>query len=287
MHRPVSAAPHVLVFRRHSDIGDVPPEYYATPRRAPQLVAGVHWHRHRDELARMFPAEIVLSNGLRIPRTTYMRFVWIETIHSVNRGSVTSQWESEWWAEFAYHTAILANAEGFNWAAFSWSTDGPQSLRWQGSRMRRFLELAASNPDRIAIAVHDPGPADREPGRRPPTSRRTSFAPPTRFTSLTTRLRRLYETTDAYGLPRPTVLVTDFEGVVREVPSIGAARGEERLSGFDDAPWGARFCAQFPEVLRAAVWVLGPGTGAIAPDPQRTVEPVNEYVVREELVAAP
>ena len=281
MDRLQGRGPHVMVFRRSADVYDVPPEYYASPRRSPQLVAEVHWRRHRHELLRMFPAEIVLSNGFRLPRSTYMRFIWIETINDVNRGSVTGRRESEWWAEFAYHTAHLAMRDGWNWAAFSWSTGEPQSLDWQGTQMRRFLELAANHPERIAIALHEHGLGDSRlsnldhgaPPPRPPA--------PGAYPDLVGRLRRLYGATDSWGVPRPTVLITEFGWGPMPVPSVEVAFDCEAQPAADRIPSAAEFYAQYPEVLGATIWHLGPGNGGIAREAQPPIGPLSEYALQE------
>ncbi|HLB63209.1 MAG TPA: hypothetical protein VJJ46_00085, partial [Anaerolineales bacterium] len=283
-YRLQSGVPHVLVFRRSGGIYDVPPEYYASPRPSPQLVAEAHWQRHRDELLRMFPAEIVLSNGLRIPRETYMRFVWIETINEVNKGPVTGTEESEWWADFAYYTAILAMQDGFNWAAFSWSTGEPESIHWQGPQMRRFLELAANNPDRIAIALHEYSLCDSSLSNLDLGAGRPCPGAPGAYPDLVGRLRRLYDTTDGWGLPRPIVLITEFGWGPTEVPSPDAAFDRDGQPGVDNIPWAAGFYAQYPEVLGAAIWYLGPGYDGIAHQAQRLIGPLTEYALQEYFV---
>jgi hypothetical protein len=271
--RLLNGVPHVLVFRRTGGVYDVPPEYHAIPRRSPQLVAEAHWRRHRDELLRTFPAELVLSNGLRIARDTYMRFVWIETIIDMNKGRVTSTEEGEWWAEFAYITANLAMQDGFNWAAFSWSIGELESTHGQRPQMRRFLELAAQNPERIAIALHEYGLPDGSPNSLGIGAGLPRPDGPGTHLELVDRLRGLYGTTDAWGLPRPTVLITEFGWGLADDRSPEFALDRDSQQGVDDVPWPAEFYAQYPEVLGAAIWYLAPGCAGVAPRAQRLIGP--------------
>ncbi|MFQ5937732.1 MAG: discoidin domain-containing protein, partial [Acidiferrobacterales bacterium] len=133
--KAASGVPHVLVYRKSvdGDPGWTPdvPDYSLAPADA----AVRHWQRHRNK----FPPEL----------EQYRHLIWVETINEVDKN------RAEWLAEFAYHTAQLAIAEGFNWAAFGWSSGEPEPAHWQGPQMRQFLELAANNPDRVAVALHE------------------------------------------------------------------------------------------------------------------------------------
>ena len=236
-----SGVPHVLVYRRSAGSGwnwDVPdydkPAYDA---------AVEHWQRHRAE----FPPEL----------EPYKHLIWIESINEVDKN------RSEWLAEFSWHTAQIAMAEGFNYAAFGWSSGEPEPEHWQGPWMLQLLELASDEPTRVAIALHEysyvlSGLTEQYP-------------------YLVGRFQKLYEIADSYGLRRPTVLVTEFGWTYQDVPGVGQA--------FDvDLPWAASLYAAHPEVQGAAIWYLGPGFGGIANQAQKYIAPMTEYALRNYFV---
>jgi PKD repeat protein len=241
--KAASGVPHVLVYRKSvdSDPGWNPdvPEYALAPYDA----AVRHWQRHRDK----FPPEL----------EPYKHLIWVETINEVDKN------RSEWLAEFAFHTAQLAIADGFNWAAFGWSSGEPEPVHWQGPNMRQFLELAASNPDRIAVALHEYSYVLDNLDRMYPY--------------LVGRFQFLFDATDAFGLARPTVLVTEFGWVYDDVAPLNQAMQT-------DIPWAAALYANFPQVQGAAIWYLGPGFGGIANRAQQLIVPMTEYALQNYFV---
>src|SRR5690606_14654197 len=86
-----SGVPHTLLFPRTGVAYDVP--NYNLP---PQQAAAEHWALHKAA----WPPELDPS------------LVWIETLNEVDKN------RAEWLGEFALHTAQLALADGFRWAAF-------------------------------------------------------------------------------------------------------------------------------------------------------------------------
>lgn len=225
-----SDVPHVLVYRRSGNGYDTP-DYNLPPVEA----ARRHWQLHKEA----FPAELDPS------------LVWLETINEVDKT------RSEWLGQFALETARLAMADGFRWAAFGWSSGEPEAADWQAPSMLAFLRLAAANPDRLAIAVHEysytvDDIADQYPFK-------------------VGRFQQLYEITDRYGIPRPTVLITEWGWEYQRIPSIGEA--------LDDIHWAAAMYAPYPELRGAAIWYLGNGFGDIAAEVQRLIMPLTEYTL--------
>ncbi|UCG24348.1 MAG: hypothetical protein JSW55_19880 [Chloroflexota bacterium] len=223
-----SDTPHVLVFRRSGDEYDTP--NYDLP---PEEAARQHWQLHMEA----FPAELDPN------------LVWLETINEVDKG------RSEWLGRFALETARLAMADGFRWAAFGWSSGEPEVSDWQTPSMLAFLRLAAANPDRLAIALHEysfsvDDIADQYPFKLG-------------------RFLQLYQVTDQLGLPRPTVLITEWGWEYQNVPTAGQA--------LRDIDWAAAMYAPYPEVKGAAIWYLGIGFGDIAEQAQKLIAPVTEY----------
>jgi hypothetical protein len=223
-----SDTPHILVFRRSGNEYDTP--NYDLP---PEEAARQHWQLHMEA----FPSELDPS------------LVWLETLNEVDKG------RSEWLGSFALETARLAMADGFRWAAFGWSSGEPEATDWQAPSMSAFLRLAAANPDRLAIALHEysfsiDDIADQYPFKLG-------------------RFLLLYQVTDQLGLPRPTVLITEWGWEYQDIPSV-----EQALRDID---WAAAMYAAYPEVKGAAIWYLGIGFGDIADQAQKLIAPVAEY----------
>ena len=245
--KAASGVPHVLVYRKSGvtssdaeqnwDPGV--PEYHLPPLEAAQN----HWRRHRDA----FPPEL----------EEYKHLIWIETVNEIDKN------RSEWLAEFSYHTALMAMEEGFNWAAFGWSSGEPEREHWEGPQMQRFLALAGEHPDRVAVALHEysyvTDSVDRD------------------FPFLVGRFQMLFDVADSFGIPRPTVLVTEFGWTYQDVAPIGQAMEI-------DLPWADRLYSEHPQVKGAAIWYLGPGFGGIANQAQRLIAPLTEYSLQNYFV---
>ena len=203
----------------------------------PQEAARQHWQLHRDK----FPPELDPS------------LVWLETINEPDR------LRSEWLAEFALETARLALAEGFRWAAFGWAAGEPEPEHWQSPAMLEFLRLAGENPDRLAIALHE-GSA---------TAEDAAFDYPYR----TGRFLQLFAICDQYGIPRPTVLITEWGWEYDNIPPIDKAMA--------DIEWASRLYAPFPEVKGAAIWNLGTGCcfGTVSEQVRELINPLTRFAL--------
>jgi len=226
-----SGVPHTLVYRKASggDFYNVP-NYDLPPIEAAQI----HWRIHLEA----FPPE--LDPGL----------VWLETINEVDKN------RSEWLAQFALETAKLALRDGYKWAAFGWSSGEPEPTDWQSPAMLEFLRLAAANPDRIAIALHEYSYLVNDIGHEYPYK--------------IGRFLDLFRICDLYGIPRPTVLITEWGWTYENVPDPAQA--------VRDIDWAARLYAPYPQVKGAAIWFLGGGNfGGIAAKTQRLIRPLTEY----------
>ncbi len=223
-----SDVPHVLVYRRSGDEYDTP-DYDLPPAEAAQK----HWQLHREA----FPPELDPE------------LVWVETLNEVDKE------RSEWLGQFALETARLALADGFRWAAFGWSSGEPEITDWQTPSMIAFLRLAAENPDRLAVAIHEYSFISED----------ISDAYPFKVG----RFQYLFQVVDQLGIPRPTILITEWGWEYQVVPS-----GNEAIRDID---WAAKMYAPYPEIKGAAIWYLGNGFGGIATDAQRLIEPVTEF----------
>jgi hypothetical protein len=226
--RRESGVPHILVYR---STGSVP--HYELP---PEQAAQIHWESHRD----LFPPELDPSQ------------VWIETLNEPDRT------QAEWLGKFALETARLAMADGFRWAAFGWAAGEPEPEQWQTPAMQAFLKLAAENPDKLAVAVHEYSYLKEDIGHEYPYK--------------IGRFQELFNITDSMGIARPTVLITEWGWEHDNIPK-----------GVDDAmrdiKWAAKLYAAYPQVQGAATWNLGVGCcfGDISDQVQRIIDPLTEY----------
>lgn len=205
------------------------PNYDLNPREA----ARQHWQLHKE----VFPPELDPN------------LVWIETINEVDKE------RSEWLAIFALETARLAMADGYRWAAFGWSSGEPEISDWSSPAMLEFLRLASANPDRLAIALHEYSFIIDDIGDQYPFK--------------VGRFQQFFEVTDRYGIPRPTVLLTEWGWEYRDVPSVDVA--------MRDIEWAASMYAPYPEIKGAAIWHLGSGYGDIADQTQKLIAPLTNY----------
>ncbi|MCB8990350.1 MAG: hypothetical protein H6664_12780 [Ardenticatenaceae bacterium] len=197
--------------------------------------ARIHWQRHIE----VWPPELDPS------------LVWIETTNEIDKT------RSEWMAQFALTTAQLALADGYKYAAFSWASGEPEPTDWQTPAMLQFLRLAAQYPDRIAISLHEYSYLTDDIGHEYPHK--------------IGRFQELFRICDQYGIPRPTVLITEWGWTYENVPSPEAA--------LRDIAWAAHMYAQFPQVKGAAIWYLGGGFANIANQAQRLIYPVMVYAL--------
>lgn len=225
-----SDVPHTLVFRRSGDEYDTP-DYDLAPEEAARL----HWQLHMEA----FPPELDPS------------LIWIETINEVDKN------RSEWLARFALETAGLALADGYRWAAFGWASGEPEITDWQAPSMQAFLRLAAANPDRLAIALHEY------------SYTRDDIAHDYPFK--VGRFQRLFQVTDQMGIPRPTVLITEWGWEYQEIPGPGQA--------MRDIAWAAGMYAPYPEIKGAAIWYLGGGYADLADRVQPLIRPLTHYAL--------
>ena len=241
-----SDLPHVTIFRRSVPYdGALPghnpdlPDYNKSPAAAAQE----HWDYHKAG----FPLELD-------PTMT-----WVETVNEVDKN------RSEWLGQFALETAQLALADGYKWAAFGWATGEPEPYHWESPSMLEFLRLVGENPDRLAIAVHEYSLTTDEIGHWYPY--------------LLGRFQALFQVCDEHGIPRPTILITEWGWEAFHVPEPAAA--------LEDMAWASWLYAAYPEVKGAAIWYLGPGFQGIADEAQQLIAPLGEYSVSHYFAVTP
>lgn len=222
---------HTLVYANFPEPEYQVPEY----RLRPEEAALNHWELHKDDLPPELDPELV----------------WVQTINE------PASTESEWMAEFALETAKLMMADGYRWAAFAWAAGGPDIEVWQTPAMLDFLRLAADNPEKLAIALHEYSFTIDDV---------QNFYP-----DLIGRFQYLFQVADKNDIPRPTVLITEWGWTISEIPKGGRAE--------DDISWAADLYARFPEVKGAAIWTLSSGWGDIDNQVQSLVAPLTEFTL--------
>lgn len=237
-----SGVPHTLVYRKAAGGDDYNVPFYDLP---PEEAAQIHWQKHIEA----FPPELDPA------------LVWLETINEVDKN------RSEWLAQFALATAQLALRDGYKWAAFGWSSGEPEPADWQSPAMLEFLRLAAANPDRIAIALHEYSYLVDDIGHEYPYK--------------IGRFLELFRICDQYGIPRPTVLITEWGWTYEEVP--------EPEQALRDIEWANRLYAPYPQVKGAAIWFLGGEAGgdygSISVMTQRLIRPLTTYSLQHYFTA--
>ncbi len=179
--------------------------------------------------------------------------VWIETINELRK---EIEW-GDWLGNFAFHSAQMMMADGFKFSAFGFSSGTPDEGVWETDGMLRYLELCAEHPDRASIALHEYSlKLDNIWFMRG---------------DLIGRFEKLFAVCDEHHIKRPKVLITEWGWTHNRVPDVAQA--------MKDIEEVAEYYAQFPEILGAAIWYLGPGFGGIARRAQKLIKPVTDFAI--------
>ena len=155
--------------------------------------------------------------------------VWLETVNEPDKT------RAEWLARFSLRKAQLALRDGYRYAAFSWASGEPEPSDWESPAMLELLRLIGDNPDRLAIALHEYSYLAEDIGHEYPYK--------------VGRFLDLFRIADENGIPRPTVLITEWGWTYNNIPPIPEAMA--------DIDWAARLYGAYPQVKGAAIWNLG------------------------------
>jgi len=218
------------------------PDYSLDPITAAQL----NWAENR----RVFPPELDPA------------VVWMETTNEPDRT------KSAWLAAFALEQAKTAVAEGTRYAAFGWSGGEPEPEHWESPEMLDFLRYAGEHPDQVAVALHEYSFLKEDIG---------NFYP-----ILVGRFQTLFEIADKHGIPRPTVLITEWGWEYNKVPDPDLA--------MEHIQWASWLYAAFPQVKGAAIWTLGIGGGefgSIGEDVLEYIDPLQAYSLANYFLYSP
>jgi hypothetical protein len=250
--------PHTLVFRLTDKRFEDP---YYNLAISPEEAARISWQLNRDNL----------------PIDLDKDYVWLETLNEPGRIGNDGNLQIERLARFSLETAKLAVAEGYKYAALSFSTGvpgtgdwtNPQVITdpndWEHPAMLEFLRYAGRHPDQVAVALHEYSLTNDFIGNGYPY--------------LIGRLQALFDTCDRHGIPRPTVLITEWGWEYNSVP--------EPEKALEDIAWASWLYAAYPTVKGAAIWYLGPQFGGIANEAQRLIAPLADYAVSHYFIIDP
>ncbi len=231
-----------VLIYRDATFGRDIPDYDLDPITAARL----NWAENR----RVFPPE--LDPGL----------VWMETTNEPDRT------KAAWLAEFALEQAKMAVREGARYAAFGWSGGEPEPEHWKSEEMLAFLRFAAQHQDQVAVALHEYSFVSEDIGYEYPY--------------LVGRLQALFAVADKHGIPRPTVLVSEWGWEYDNAPA-----PQDAMS---DIEWAAWLYAAYPQVKGAAIWTLGKGGGefgSIDEDVLQYLAPLSAYSVSNYFLYSP
>ena len=155
--------------------------------------------------------------------------VWLETMNELDKN------RAAWLAQFSLRTAQLALRDGYRWAAFGWAAGEPEPSDWESPAMLELLRLIADHPDQLAIALHEYSYTADDIAHDYPHK--------------VGRFLDLFRVADEHGIPRPTVLITEWGWSYDHIPA-------EPLA-MEDITWAAQLYAAYPQIKGAAIWNLG------------------------------
>ncbi len=238
-----SSTPHTAVYRRSV------PYAGATPGYNPDVP-----NYNADPKTAALTHWAYHKQGL--PPELDKNLVWIETINEVRK---EVKW-ADWLGNFALETAKAMNADGYKFSAFGFSAGTPEPEAWETEGMLDYLRYCATHPDQAAVALHE-----------------YSFKVDDIWYLKNYhigRFEQLFSTCDKHNIKRPNVLITEWGWTYDDVPKTNRA--------MDDILAVAEYYAQFPEILGAAIWYLGPGFGGIANKTQPLIGPLTDLTLTTE-----
>ncbi len=251
VHARNGAIPHVLAFRRSVSAGGTLP---------PSGNPDVPDYTKEPEAA---AAEHWAWHKRYLPQEIDPNLVWIETINELRK---EVEW-ADWIGQFAYYNGQMAMADGYKFSAFGYSSGTPDVGAWETDGMLRYLESCQQNPDKLSVSLHE-------------YSFKTNDIWFMRG-DLIGRFEKLFHACDKHHIQRPKIIMTEWGWTHERVPAPDKA--------MQDIAEVAEYYAQFPEILGAAIWYLGPGFGGIANRAQKLIKPLTTYTLDTtfEVVAPP
>ena len=237
---------HTLVFRLTDNRFEAP---FYNLSLSPEEAAAVSWALNRDN----------------VPPVLEKKYIWLETLNEPGRYGDNGQLQLERLGRFSLESAKLAVADGYRYAAFAFSTGVPEPEDWEHPAMLEFLRYAGEHPDKVAVALHE-------------YSLTNDFIT-AGYPYLVGRFQALFAVCDKYGIPRPTILITEWGWEYNNVPEPAAA--------VEDMAWASWLYAAYPQVKGAAVWYLGAQFGGIAQRAHLLILPMRDYAASHYFIYHP
>lgn len=213
-------------------------EYYSVPE----------YHRtpleaaliHWSKIRPYFPPEIVQHKDK----------VWILPINEVDHE------RASWLGYFGVELAKIAKAEGFKVSMFAFNSGEPEYFDWFTPGMVEYLTYCHNNREQAGICLHEYSfdVNDIEYG----------------FPYLIGRFQFLHDACDELGLSYPYIIFGEWGWTLDNVPS-----PEVAIEHIDKI---AAVYAQYPNILGAGIWYLGPYLG-IAEKAQKLIDPVTTFTL--------
>lgn len=222
---------NVLGFRK-TDIHETP--LYDTE---PRIAASIMWQ------------DIVANLPQEFNKEKVWLIIWNEPRKEAAWGN--------WLGETAWEMAQLTLADGYKAAFFGYSAGTPDFDTWFTAGMVKFLRLAAQNPDKLAVALHEYSLDVNDIMNGAPY--------------LVGRFQFLHEACDEQQIGRPTILITEFGWTYDDIPDTPIAMDHIMLA--------ADMYAVHDNIMFANIWYLGGGYGGIADKAQRLIAPITEVAV--------
>lgn len=237
---------HTLVFRLTEGKYEAP---YYNLELSPEEAAAISWALNRDN----------------VPAVLEKEYYWLETLNEPGRYGNNGELQIERLGRFSLATAKLAVAEGYHYAALAFSTGVPEPEDWEHPAMLEFLRYAGEHPDQVGVALHE-------------YSLTADFIT-SGYPYLVGRFQALFAVCDKYGIPRPTILITEWGWEYSDVP--------EPTAGVEDMAWASWLYAAYPQVKGAAVWYLGAQFGGIAQRAHLLILPMRDYATSHYFIYTP
>lgn len=238
--------PHTLVFRLTHPRYEEP---FYNLSLSPEEAAALSWQLNRDG----------------VPRELEKNYYWLETLNEPGRYGDNDQLQIERLGRFSLETAKLAVAEGYRYGAFSFSTGVPEPEDWEHPAMLDFLRFAGEHPDQVAVALHEYS--------------LTNDSIDAIYPYLVGRVQFLFAVCDKYGIPRPTILITEWGWEYNNVP--------DPIPALEDIAWASWLYAAYPQIKGAAIWYLGPQFGGIAQRAKELILPLRDYAISHYFIIDP
>lgn len=257
-----------LNFRLHSKGLDLP-IYDLTPKDA----AVQYWNQYKALLPPELDYSRVILGILNEPAKWFggpdpdaIEWAVKHRQPAVKRGEEWIVDNCPWLARFCIQIALFAMAEGYKVGFFGWSTGEPEPFQWESEDMLALLALCGKYPDRLFIDLHEYS-----------LSNKKLFDP--NDMSMVGRFLNVRETCERFGMPTPSIIISEFGWQAKTAPTASVAMDHLRPA--------MDFYNQYPEVKALYLWCLNVWNGNVNDRIQSLIKPVGDAILNSETVVVP